>query len=67
MRLWASVLSVCRPPWRTHRARHMQLYKEIYISLLDGRGRGVVQQMAGMFQVCLAGKGIWPSLLIGSQ
>lgn len=45
----------------------MQLYKEIYISLLNGRGRGVVQQMAGMFQVCLAGKGIWPSLLIGSQ
>lgn len=53
------------PPRQSHSAPHMHPYKEVCISLENGWGRGVAQQMAGRLQVCLAGKGRRPSILIG--
>lgn len=53
------------PPRQSHRAPHTHPYKEVCISLRNGWGRGVAQQMAGRLQVCLAGKGRRPGILIG--
>lgn len=52
----------CRPGWvpvgRSHGALRRQPYTQIYISFWNGRGRGVVQQMASRLQVCQAEKGL---------
>ena len=52
------------PPRQSHSTPHMHPYKEVCISLGNGWGRGVAQQMAGRLQVCLA-KGRRSGILIG--
>lgn len=61
------------PVGRSHGALRRPPYTQIYISFWNGRGRGVVQQMASRLQVCQAEKGLgsaspdWPSVSHSSR
>ena len=48
--------AVCAAPAAEPQSSHTHPRKEVCISLGNGWGRGVAQQMAGRLQVCLAGK-----------